>query len=492
MTDQQGSMTTCPRCGTRLATPPIGLCPACGQDLSQPASAPAPSWGQAPLQPPPPPPAPGWGASTSAPPPPPTPSYTPPPAGYPQAGYPPAGYPQAGYSPAGYPQAGYSPTGDAPAGYPPAGYPQAAAGGARSSRGIMLGIGAIGLVAVIVGGALIMSQGSGSAASPKPASPSAVVSTSTATEAAATETPAPAVAGKYEGMVVGFVQTGREASWRGANTASFTDAAAADGVTLKLAYADNDYSTEVEALRDFIADPEVQVIVFAAVQRTGWDSVLKSAKAAGKIVIVEDLVISASSSLYYTYVGPDFVAEGQQSATAMCTLLNGMSGANVLEIAGYKASPATIDRAKGFRQKMADCHIAIKATRNADWDEYEAQDMTSAYLRTNKNIQGILAHNDFMAIGAIRAVEAAGLTPGKDIQVVGFDGTSDGFAAMISGKLGADVDCSPDAGPVVYKLAWDALQGVPSPGAWVPTEDTTFYASQGAAELRAILAGRKF
>jgi len=51
-------------------------------------------------------------------------------------------------------------------------------------------------------------------------------------------------------------------------------------------------------------------------------------------VIIEDRAINSSPSLYYTYIGSDFAAEGEKGAAAMCTLLNGMTGAYVLEIAG--------------------------------------------------------------------------------------------------------------------------------------------------------------
>jgi ABC-type sugar transport system substrate-binding protein len=348
---------------------------------------------------------------------------------------------------------------------------------------------AVGLVLALVGGVLVMARGNTPAATPSAAALASASPTPVAT------TPAPSLgtpAPRYDGMVVGFVQRSTESGWRGANTDSFTDNAKASGITLKLAYANTNYKTQIEELQNLIAEKDIQVIAFAPVQASGWDNILKSARSAGKPVIVEDLKITSNASLYYTYVGPDFVTEGQKAATAMCTLLEGMKDKNVFEVKGGATAGATIDRDKGFRQKMGSCGIVVKSTATADWDPSKAQSVTAAYLKTNKNIQGIVAQNDDMALGAIKAVKAAGLTPGQDIQIVGFDGTRDAFMAMIAGDLGATVECSPDAAPLVYKYAWDALHGVPSPGAWTPTEDQVFFASQGASVLNGILAGRKY
>ncbi|MNT95817.1 ABC transporter periplasmic-binding protein YtfQ precursor [compost metagenome] len=46
----------------------------------------------------------------------------------------------------------------------------------------------------------------------------------------------------------------------------------------------------------------------------------------------------------------------------------------------------------------------------------------------------LYAHNDDMAIGAIQAIEEAGLKPGKDIIIVSIDGVKGAFQAMIAGK----------------------------------------------------------
>ena len=73
----------------------------------------------------------------------------------------------------------------------------------------------------------------------------------------------------YKDMTVGFIQTGSEGGWRGANTASFKETATQLGINLKFYDAQNKLENQVSAFRNFIADPEVNVIVLAALETTG-------------------------------------------------------------------------------------------------------------------------------------------------------------------------------------------------------------------------------
>jgi simple sugar transport system substrate-binding protein len=298
-------------------------------------------------------------------------------------------------------------------------------------------------------------------------------------------------------MTVGFIQTGSESGWRAANTSSFKETATADGINLKFYDSQNKIENQITAFNTFIQDPSVNVIVLAAVGTTGYDDVLKAAKAVGKVVVIEDRRIEADSSLYYTYIGSDFDKEGNNGAAAMCTALKGMSGANVVEIGGDQAASAAIDRAKGFREGIANCKdesIKVLDTQSAPaWDPVQGKSIMEAYLKKYPGqIQGVFAHNDELAIAAIQAIDAAGLKAGTDVKVVGFDATADGFKYLISGEMFADIECNPLLAPQVYKAALDALNGVTGQPTWVPSQEGQFFASQGASALQAILDTRKY
>jgi ABC-type sugar transport system substrate-binding protein len=301
----------------------------------------------------------------------------------------------------------------------------------------------------------------------------------------------------YKDMTVGFIQTGSESGWRAANTSSFKETATTDGINLKFYDSQNKIENQITAFNTFIQDPTVNVIVLAAVGTTGYDEVLKAAKAAGKVVVIEDRRIEADSSLYYTYIGSDFDKEGNEGAAAMCTALKGASGANVVEIGGDQAASAAIDRAKGFREGIANCKdesIKVLDTQSAPaWDPVQGKAIMEAFLKKYPGqIQGVFAHNDELAIAAIQAIDAAGLKAGKDVQVVGFDATADGFKYLISSEMFADIECNPLLAPQVYKAALDALNGVTGQPTWVPSQEGQFFASQGASVLQGILDNRKY
>lgn len=300
----------------------------------------------------------------------------------------------------------------------------------------------------------------------------------------------------YKDMVVGFVQAGSASPWRVANASSFTDTATAEGIALKVHDSQGSYQDQIAAFAQFDKDPAVNVIVLDPVVGTGYDDALKAAAAAGKVVVVEDQTIDSAPSLYATFVGADRVAEGQKAATAMCDLLRNFAAAkhNVAEIAGAVGAEATIDRGQGFRRGMTACGITIPTgfSQNSDWGVPTSKGIMSLFLKKSRNIQGVFAHNDEEAIGAIQAIKAAGLKPGRDIMVVGIDATTDGFKALITGELGADIEYNPLLGPQVFDAALRALNGDALLPKWIKAQEGQYLSLQGAGALNSVLATRKY
>ncbi len=291
----------------------------------------------------------------------------------------------------------------------------------------------------------------------------------------------------YNDMVVGFIQTGSEGGWRTANTGSFKETAEQLGITLKFYDAQNRLENQLSAFKNFIADPEVNVIILAALETTGWDDVLKEAKAAGKTVVLEDRRIDASEDLYATYIGSDFAEEGRKSAVEMCKLLEGSEKKNVVELVGNVGSSAAKDRGQGFREKMGECGITITESQTANWSATEGKTVMEAFLKKSKDIQGVFAQNDEMGLGAAQAITEAGLKPGTDIKILTVDATAGAFKAMIAGDINTVVECNPLLAPQVYEAALKALNGESLPK-WVPSQEGVFYAKDAAT----ILPTRKY
>ncbi|MBN1145764.1 MAG: ABC transporter substrate-binding protein [Anaerolineales bacterium] len=291
----------------------------------------------------------------------------------------------------------------------------------------------------------------------------------------------------YEDMVVGFIQTGSEGGWRAANTASFKETADQLGITLKFYDAQNKLENQLSAFRNFIADPEVNVIILAALESAGWDDVLKEAKAAGKLVVIQDRRIDAPEDMYVTFIGADFVEEGRKAAEEMCKLLEGSDKKNVWELVGNVGSSAANDRGQGFREKMTECGIEVTKSQTANWSATEGKAVTEAWLKETTDVQGIFAQNDEMGLGAAQAIAEAGLDPGDDIKIITVDATAGAFKAMIAGDVNTVIECNPLLAPQVYEAALKALNGESLPK-WIPSQEGVFYAE----DAETILPTRKY
>jgi ABC-type sugar transport system substrate-binding protein len=299
-------------------------------------------------------------------------------------------------------------------------------------------------------------------------------------------TPEPAAAAvqqgqkTYKDLVIGFSQIGAESEWRTGNTASIKEAAERLGVELQFSDAQQKQENQIKAIRTFIAQ-QVDVIGVSPVVETGWESVFEEAKEAGIPIILVDRRAAVSPDLYVTYMGSDFLKEGKNAARVMVKLLSGKG--KIVELVGTVDSAPAIDRYEGFREILKDYpKMQIIASESGDFTRAKGQEVMEGFLQSyGSQIDALYAHNDDMAIGAIRAIEAYGLKPGQDIKIVSIDAIRDAFQAMIDGKLNATVECNPLLGPKFFELALKVVNGEPVPK-WIPSEEGIFY-PDNAAEL---------
>lgn len=266
-------------------------------------------------------------------------------------------------------------------------------------------------------------------------------------------------------IVLGFSQVGAESEWRTANTASIKEAAKDAGIELKFADAQQKQENQIKAIRSFIAQ-KVDVIAFSPVVESGWDTVLREAKAAHIPVILTDRAVNAKDpSLWVTFMGSDFLEEGRKAGRWLLDATKGASHVNIVELQGTVGSAPAIDRKAGF-EEIIKGHPQYKIVRSqsGDFTRAKGKEVMEAFLKADpKNIDVLFAHNDDMAIGAIQAIEEAGLKPGKDIKIVSIDGVKGAFEAMMAGKLNVSVECSPLLGPQLMKAVEDVVAGRPLP-----------------------------
>jgi simple sugar transport system substrate-binding protein len=302
--------------------------------------------------------------------------------------------------------------------------------------------------------------------------------------AVACATAIPAFAAKP--LTIGFSQVGAESEWRTANTASIKDAAKKAGVTLKFADAQQQQQNQVKAIRSFIAQ-RVDVIAFSPVVETGWETVLREAKNAKIPVILTDRAVKVSDpSLFVSFIGSDFVEEGRRAGRWLLDYDKKIGGKplNIVELQGTTGAAPALDRKAGFAEVIAaNPKLKIIRSQTGDFTRAKGKEVMEAFLKSEgKNINVLYAHNDDMAIGAIQAIEEAGLKPGKDIIVISIDGVKGAFEAMKAGKLNVTVECNPLLGPTLIQTAQAVVAGKPVPKRIVVNEGV-FPAEVAAKEL---------
>jgi simple sugar transport system substrate-binding protein len=287
-----------------------------------------------------------------------------------------------------------------------------------------------------------------------------------------------------DALTVGFSQVGSESGWRAAETRMAKTAAEKRGVTLKISDAQQKQENQIKAIRSFIAQG-VDGIFLAPVVSSGWDQVLAEARDAKIPVILLDRTIeTADPNLVFSAVTSDTVLEGKVAGEWLIKQVAGKP-CNVVELQGTVGSSPAINRKKGFAEAIAAApNVKITRTQSADFTRAKAKEVMESFIKaeSGNGICAVYAHNDDMMIGAIQAMNEAGLKPGKDVLTISIDGVPDIFKAMADGEANATVELTPDmAGPALDLLTAYKKDGK-QPPKWVQTPSTLFLPDTAAAE----------
>jgi galactofuranose transport system substrate-binding protein len=285
-------------------------------------------------------------------------------------------------------------------------------------------------------------------------------------------------------IVMGFSQVGAESGWRTANTNSIKEAATAAGIELKFVDAQGKQENQISAIRSFITQ-KVDVIAFSPVVNSGWDAVLKEAKDANIPVILTDRAVdSQDTSLYVSFLGSDFVKEGEKAGQWLVDQYKGKTDpVSIVELQGTTGSAPAIDRQNGFKKIIAAApNLKIVKSQTGDFTRANGKTVMETFLQSTPKIDVLYAHNDDMGLGAIEAIEAAGKKPGTDIKIITVDAVKDGMQALADGKINFIVECSPLLGPQLMDIAKKVKAGQ-SVEKRILTEETTFTQEQAKTEL---------
>lgn len=197
----------------------------------------------------------------------------------------------------------------------------------------------------------------------------------------------------------------------------------------------NDPSKELGNVEDLL----IKGIDVLLINPTDSDAVVSAVKAANRNKVpVVTLDRASNGGTVVTHIASDNVAGGELAGNFIVEKLNGKNN-RVVELEGIPGTTAARDRGKGFN-KAAQNKLDIVAKQAADFDRTKGLNVMENILQAQSEVNAVFAHNDEMALGALKAIEASDKT---DVIIVGFDATEDAVKAVKEGKLAATVAQKP-------------------------------------------------
>ena len=217
-------------------------------------------------------------------------------------------------------------------------------------------------------------------------------------------------------------------------------AATLPDVTLQVEDAQNDVGKQLNQIQNFVASG-VDAIIVNPVDTDATQAMTAAAEAAGiPLVYVNRQPVNVDRlPANQAFVASREADAGRLQAEEACRLLKeaGTTEASVVILMGELSNQGARMRTQAVEDVLAtpECgFMTLAEKQTGNWQRTQGADLVTNWLTAGVKMDVILSNNDEMAIGAVQALKAAGVDPGKVI-VGGIDATPDALAALRSGDL---------------------------------------------------------
>jgi ribose transport system substrate-binding protein len=240
---------------------------------------------------------------------------------------------------------------------------------------------------------------------------------------------------------IGVSIQNREAQFYEDMEAGMKSEAAKYGYTIVVVDASRDNTKQQSQVEDFISK-KVAAIVLTPYDSQAIGSAIVEANDANVPVFTADIANGSKQGKVVAHIASDNVQGGAQAAKLLCAAL-GSAGGSVAIIDEPEVTSVQ-DRVKGFKAGLAATCPSVKVVADIDGggERAKANSSMEDILQSHKDLRGVFGINDDSALGASRAVDAAG-DKGK-IFVVGYDATPEARTAIKSGDMYGDAIQHPD------------------------------------------------
>jgi len=202
---------------------------------------------------------------------------------------------------------------------------------------------------------------------------------------------------------------------------------------------ERDFAAQVDAIENFVTQKYSVIVVAPADSKAMVTPIAKAIKAGVNVINIDvelDQDAKKAAGIDLAFFGPDNRAGAKLAGDALAKALG--PGGKVVILEGNPEADNAVQRKKGFMDSVAEGKLQLLDSKTAHWETEEANTLMTNFLTQYHDIQGVMAANDSMALGVVKALDAAGMS-GK-IQVVGFDNIPAVQPLIKSGKMLATVE----------------------------------------------------
>lgn len=202
---------------------------------------------------------------------------------------------------------------------------------------------------------------------------------------------------------------------------------------------ETDVDSQVVAVESMTVQKSHIIVLAPADSRAMVAPVVKALKAGIMVINIDvalDEAAKKKAGIELAFIGPDNREGARLAGDALGKALK--PGDKVVIIEGNPGADNGQQRKAGFLDAVKQHGLNLVVSRSAMWGTDEANQVFTNILTAHPDIKGVMAANDSMAVGVVKAIDAAGKS-GK-IKVVGFDNIPAVRPLIKSGKMLATVD----------------------------------------------------
>ena len=202
---------------------------------------------------------------------------------------------------------------------------------------------------------------------------------------------------------------------------------------------ERDFAAQVDAVENFVTQKYDIIVIAPADSKAMVTPLAKAVKAGVKVINIDvelDHAAKKAAGIDLAFFGPDNRAGAKLAGDALAKALG--VGGKVVILEGNPEADNAQQRKKGFMDSVTQGKLQLLDSKTAHWETEEANTLMTNFLTQYRDIQGVMAANDSMGLGVVKALDAAGKS--GQIKVVAFDNIPAVQPLIKGGKMLATIE----------------------------------------------------